>query len=47
MTKNENLRIDLWRWASSQGGKLDSTPIFTILPFKLAQKAMEDVEYDF
>jgi len=40
MTKNQNLRIDLWR------NDFDKVPIFTILPFEKAKRLMTICEYD-
>lgn len=51
MTRNENVRIDLWRWGKIQGAQQtqmihEPVPLFTILPFKLAQRTMQDVDFN-
>ena len=57
MTKNENMRVDVWRWntvgyggavgsLSQTQSTLDTVPLFTIVPFELARRTMEDVDFD-
>ena len=57
MTKNENMRVDVWRWnpvgygggvnsLSQTQTTLDTVPFFTIVPFELARRTMQDVDFD-
>ena len=52
MTKNSNLRIDLFKWnltntnLGNNSGALDKFPLYTILPYETAKRFMHECDFD-
>ena len=50
MTKNQNMRIDLWRWSLANlkaiGNYLERYPLYTIVPHQTVKRLMTECDYD-